>query len=344
MKKRVVLRADGNSTIGLGHVYRLLALADMLRPDYEIIFVIAGPDDFLKETIMQYVASIYEISGSFVYTAPDVKRPEEEMPYDLTGYLKGDEIVVLDGYWFGSEYQKAIKTTGAKLVCIDDFAQSYFYADVVINHAPGIHASQYIGEPHTKYYLGLDYALLRKDFFKPFDDKRQSDSLLISMGGSDHYEITEQALEAAIHSGKFNTIHTLVSSSFSSASLDRINNSMQHRKIKIQMHKNLSASILVDLMDRCTFALVSASTILLECYSRGMNCFTGHYINNQVKIYEGFTLEHRAKGLGDLKRFRSAEGILELSQLIKTFGEVNNLAAPLKSYINLKEVFKQLSL
>ena len=34
--------------------------------------------------------------------------------------LTGDEIVVLDGYQFDSNYQKEIKNKESKLVCIDD--------------------------------------------------------------------------------------------------------------------------------------------------------------------------------------------------------------------------------
>ena len=47
IKKKVVLRADGNSKIGLGHVYRLLALAEMLKEDFECVLAMNDTDDFV---------------------------------------------------------------------------------------------------------------------------------------------------------------------------------------------------------------------------------------------------------------------------------------------------------
>ena len=52
-----MLRADGNSRIGLGHVMRLLALAEILRPDFaEQLFLIREPD----EALVQLLAALAE--------------------------------------------------------------------------------------------------------------------------------------------------------------------------------------------------------------------------------------------------------------------------------------------
>ena len=39
MLKKILFRADGNEEIGYGHVIRSLALADMLKENFECIFV-----------------------------------------------------------------------------------------------------------------------------------------------------------------------------------------------------------------------------------------------------------------------------------------------------------------
>jgi UDP-2,4-diacetamido-2,4,6-trideoxy-beta-L-altropyranose hydrolase len=44
-KSRIVLRADGNSRIGLGRVIRSLALAQMLDEVFECVFAIQEPGE-----------------------------------------------------------------------------------------------------------------------------------------------------------------------------------------------------------------------------------------------------------------------------------------------------------
>ena len=35
MTKKIIFRADGNATTGLGHLYRLFALVEMYKNDYD---------------------------------------------------------------------------------------------------------------------------------------------------------------------------------------------------------------------------------------------------------------------------------------------------------------------
>ncbi|MFM9945904.1 MAG: UDP-2,4-diacetamido-2,4,6-trideoxy-beta-L-altropyranose hydrolase [Bacteroidia bacterium] len=338
---RIILRADGNSTIGFGHVYRLLALADILKDKFEIVFAINRPEHYLISVIKNYVHDLIELTTHQENKLPALRQKDEEIPFELDEYITGNEIVVLDGYWFGVKYQKAVKHKGSKLVCIDDLAENYFYADAIINHAPGMKASQYKGETYTKYYLGLDYAMLRKDFFKPFNNSRQPDSLLISMGGADQYRITENVLESAILSNSFKTIHLLISSAFSVEALERMNKITKNSSIKILTYKNLAGKELVELMDNCLFALVSASTVLLECYSRGITCFTGYYTNNQLNIYNGFVLENRCLDLGDLTKLEPKSMGKKITSLLEA-QKVQKSEKPLQSDRNIEHVFSLL--
>jgi len=334
MKKKLVLRADGNTTIGFGHVYRLLALADILKGDFEIVFAISTSEKLLLELISSYSDKIISLPA-YNYTLPDQKKEDEEMSFDLGGFLSGDEIVVTDGYWFGEQYQKAVKKTKAKLVCIDDFAENYFYADVVINHAPGIKTSNYKGAQHTQYFLGLDYALLRKDFFKPFSKNRKAGSLLIGMGGSDPYGITEKVLNAVIHSHRFSEIHLLAPALFTEKKMSEICDSAVN--VNCIFHRNLKAETLANLMDSCQYAIASASTLLLECYSRGIICMTGYYTPNQKSIYNGFVNDYKAIGLGDLNNFEPKEVIEAMNRQLNA----QPLKAPLQSDFNIKKIFAE---
>ncbi len=65
---------------------------------------------------------------------PFIPLQEETHSADFLSHLQGDEIVVLDNYFFTTDYQLAIKQKGCRLVCIDDMHDKHYVADVVINH------------------------------------------------------------------------------------------------------------------------------------------------------------------------------------------------------------------
>jgi UDP-2,4-diacetamido-2,4,6-trideoxy-beta-L-altropyranose hydrolase len=332
----IIIRVDCDSTIGYGHLMRMFALADMLRDDFKITFAITRPDKRLKDTITLYAHHIIDLPVNFSTVSPDIGIKREEMPFDLEKYLSGNEIVVTDGYRFGTQYQKEVMKTGAKLVCIDDFAEGYFYADAVINHAPGMNLSQYNGEPYTKFYMGLNYAMLRKEFFRPFSELRKEKSVLISFGGSDQYGLTLKALEAISSSDSFSEIHLLVSSLFSNELRSRLNEFAKKQSHKINLHCDLAPSSLVNLIDSCSFAIVSASTILVECYCRGLICFTGYYTENQKNMYNGFLKENLAFGLGDLNKVDFDLVLLN----IRTF-KIHRESYPLDSLSNIRTIFQR---
>ena len=106
-----------------------------------------------------------------------------------------------------------------------------------------------------------------------------------------------------------------------------------HENVHVQMNKN--ALEITDLLDKCTDAFVSASTVLFEAYARGLNCFAGHYSNNQKYIYSGFVKEDRAIGLGDLKNMKE----LDLDEIFDTKAPCQTITGPLTSGGRLRELF-----
>ncbi len=98
--------------------------------------------------------------------------------------------VVLDGYHFGPEYQRAIKASGYKLLVIDDYAHlEHYYADIILNQNYGSEKFSYNAGQHTRFLLGSQYVLLRREFLHYSNYERQipdvAKKVLITMGGGD---------------------------------------------------------------------------------------------------------------------------------------------------------------
>lgn len=335
--KRVVLRADGNSLIGFGHIYRLLALADILKNHYYLVFACHATSSFIEQEIKKSCNELVILDGELPFKTPDEISTADEIDFDLGDVLAGNEIVVLDGYYFGLKYQQAIKQKNCKLVCIDDLATNYFVADAIINHAPGIDKEIYKTEPQTKVYSGLDYAILREPFFSNLNiNANKKNDAFISLGGSDYFEITLKLVLALNSLNILETLHIMCSSSFPKKMMVELEE-MSSKNKSIKLYNNLSATQIVNLMDECKHAFVSASTVLLESYARGLICFAGYYTNNQMFIYNGFVKENKAVGLGDFRNINASiiKNASELSQSIQI--------TSLNSSKNLVQLFQHLN-
>jgi UDP-2,4-diacetamido-2,4,6-trideoxy-beta-L-altropyranose hydrolase len=336
--RRVVLRADGSSSIGFGHIYRLLALAEILKEDFECLFATTQPQEFVVNEIKDRGIGFIPLTKDITIPTTTPENLHSSIPFDLDELLTGDEIVVTDGCVFGREYQQIIKSKGCKLICIDDLALSEFFSDAIINHAPGIDPDIYNAQPYTQIFTGLDYAILRKAFLKPFvSAKRNSKDVFISFGGADYNGYTEKLVNILLHFSEFENLHVLCTSSFNT---DLIKNLKKTQEIhsRVKLYFNLNADQIVDIQDHCSFAVASASTVLIEAYSRGLKCFAGYYVDNQKLSYEGFIRNQLAFGLGQFE-FITHE---QIGLALENQQSIQRVSKPLCSDMNILKIFKSI--
>lgn len=201
MKKNLKIRADGNTEIGLGHLVRCIALAEMLQEFFDITFFSKTFPEGILETIR---------SKGFSYTKLEVED-------EFISFLSGEEIVVLDHYELGSEYQRKVKESGCKLVCIDDLKKNVFYADLIINFSPEVSKDDYLAQRYTSYALGPEFSLLRPGFLEAAQKDRKIEkieNILICFGGSDFKNITQKVLAVTAKFSEFNEINVVVGSAY----------------------------------------------------------------------------------------------------------------------------------
>jgi UDP-2,4-diacetamido-2,4,6-trideoxy-beta-L-altropyranose hydrolase len=269
MERIILFRADGGSAIGLGHFIRTLALAEMLKDNFHCVFVTKSPSE-------------YQINEISKVCPQRIDLPDNETHFDIfLNQLKGNEIVVLDNYYFNTDYQKAIKTKGCILICIDDLHDKVFFADLIINHTPGIRAEDYTAQPYTLFALGLKYALIRQAFSKiRADDKKMEHvgTLFICFGGSDPRNLTESTLDVLLEYFPLNRIIVVIG--------DRYSNKTQLAKkaksfSNVQLFKSVDAETMAKLMSESDLAIIPASGTLLEAMKTGLAVITGYYAPNQ---------------------------------------------------------------
>ncbi|WP_235925739.1 UDP-2,4-diacetamido-2,4,6-trideoxy-beta-L-altropyranose hydrolase [Pontibacter burrus] len=281
-KRRIILRADGNSRIGLGHVVRSLALASMLRDYFECVFAIQEPDDALKAQILETCDGIISL--------PLCAPTEERFNYELAAYISEEEIVVLDGYSFATAYQQTIKARGAQLVCIDDIHAYSFAADVVLNQAGGIEAANYRTAPYTKLLLGPEFALLRPPFLEAARQHRTIPTgelhILLNLGGADPENYTLRLAQEIATLHKTATIEIVAGSAYKH--LDELQSWVED-STNYSLHHNLDAEQMCKLMQKCAVAVTSASGVAYEYAAVGGMLFVLQTADNQTGLYKFLT-------------------------------------------------------
>jgi len=277
MKQRIVFRADGNSQIGLGHLVRSLALAYLLKDEFNCFFAIQNP---VSGIITQITAS-----GAVPVVLPQNADYKLDAHYFREQIIIPGDVVVLDGYYFDFEYQLIIEKKEVTLICIDDIQAYPFLADAIINHAGGINADNYQVQPHTKLFLGPTYALLREPFLKAAAKQRFVSAIkkiIINMGGADPENYTCQIVTQILTDHSYLSLEVVIGSAFSHhTELQELISS----NLNITLHQNLDADEMCRLMQSCDAAILPPSSVSYEWCSVGGPLFLHPIANNQKHIY-----------------------------------------------------------
>jgi UDP-2,4-diacetamido-2,4,6-trideoxy-beta-L-altropyranose hydrolase len=192
----LVVRADASSSIGVGHVMRCLALAQACQDEGgRVTFVMADGAGQLGDRLRRDDVSVIEIDAELG------GYDDAEQTLELCRRADA-EWIVLDGYHFDAEMQKCLKDGGARVLAIDDFGQATHYsADLVLNQNAHASADFYESrEPACRLLLGLQYALLRREFRTMATRRNRASKrekrVLLTFGGADPDNVTGAVLRA----------------------------------------------------------------------------------------------------------------------------------------------------
>jgi spore coat polysaccharide biosynthesis predicted glycosyltransferase SpsG len=174
MTLRALFAADCGPGVGLGHLERMLALADALQPDVAVSLILPEGYPVLRRRV--------EDRGHTGVTAPGETAVRVEAVVAATRRL---DLVVLDGYVFAVDLQRRLRER-APLTVVDDLGLPAA-CDLAVNPSPGGERFRPTGA--RAFLGGAAFALLREAFAEARErvlrGGRAPRTVLVSTGATD---------------------------------------------------------------------------------------------------------------------------------------------------------------
>ena len=179
--KKIIIRADASKTMGMGHVYRSIALANELVKHNPILVTKVNGDGGLgRDFLSQFPFQLETVNSNDAF----VKYAQEQQA----------DCIILDQLSTDKDYIEALRGTGAKIITFEDMGDGAPYADLVVNDLykiPGI--------SEDKQLYGVDSVFLPRSFRSTRPNisiNRNVKNIVIIFGGADPSGLTTRSLQA----------------------------------------------------------------------------------------------------------------------------------------------------
>ncbi|MEO0378198.1 MAG: UDP-2,4-diacetamido-2,4,6-trideoxy-beta-L-altropyranose hydrolase, partial [Cyanobacteria bacterium P01_A01_bin.17] len=270
-----------SADIGTGHVMRCLALAQAWQTE-------GGKVTFLVGMIAPELDERLQSEGFAVLHHEKTLGSREDGDHTIAWAQELEaNAVVVDGYHFGSAYQKRLKQAGLQVLFIDDNGHAnHYYADWVLNQNIYAHEGLYTNkEPYTQLLLGTRYALLRKEFWPWRDWQREiaphPDRILVTLGGSDPNNVTLRIIQA-LQKIETRTLEVSALVGASNPHYEMLQGAVKTDKHHIELRRNVNN--MPELMAWADIAISAGGSTNWELAFMGLPSLVIPLAENQIEI------------------------------------------------------------
>ncbi len=246
-RRHILLRADGGTDIGLGHVYRALSLAGRLI-DHRVTFVMNAERPMGVELVRRHHYPLVTFHG-------------EALP--LIKSLQAD-IIINDILNTETDYVRALKEVGLFVVNLEDLGPGAREAHLVIN---ALYDSPV---PLPNHLWGPQYDCLRDEFYSvPIKElSPRVERVLLTFGGVDESNLTAKVLRALDQvEGDFAVDVVLGLGYAYESQLEATLAQLRRRPTLYRQVRRMS-----ELIHQADLAVTSAGRTVLEVASIGVPC------------------------------------------------------------------------
>jgi len=311
----LVIRADANTKIGVGHVMRSMALAQAWQ-DYggRAVLALSMDTPILEDRFRSEGMDVVNLTAQ-------PGSNDDAIETAILAQNTEAAWVAVDGYHFDSEYQRLIKESGLNLLLIDDIGHAkHYWADIVLNqniHAnEGLYASR---EPYTSLLLGTSYVLLRREFLHFREWTREipdvARKVLVTLGGGDSDNVTLKVIQA-LNQIDSSELEVKIVVGPSNPHMDSLRAAV-HRS-PFNVHVLSSVRNMPGLMAWADMAVSAGGSTCWELAFMGLPNLILIFADNQILLAEGLHTEGVALNLGWSQGISDSEVGQAIEELMTT--------------------------
>lgn len=310
------IRADANEKIGTGHMMRCMSIAGALKQCGQRVCFITADNSGVP--ILENGGQEYRILHS------DYRNMEDELP-ELQCLFAEEmpEFFLADSYFVTRRYLREIRRS-VPVGILDDMVRTDLLADLLINYNIFADASLYrtgeagAGASCGGYLLGTDYVPLRREFEKiDYAVREEAETVLITTGGSDQYNLAGQLLKKALADPHAATLRYLVVSGAYNVHLRELKE-LEDAYESVRICCNVSN--MSQLMRESDIAISAGGSTMYELSAVGVPVICFSFVENQERIVRGFAEKNLTCFGGDYLR----QGETMLDEVVDN---INRLAA-----------------
>ncbi len=243
-RKQILFVVTGNETVGLGHVYNTLLIANDIL-NHDVAFLVDAASQMAYEKIASKNYPVY-------------LQERENIVDDIQ--LINPDIVINDRLDTAAEYIEQLKKLSYRVINFEDLGEGAKKADLVIN---AIYPEKQIIPNH---YFGHEYFVLRDEFMYADQKKTIKDkveNILITFGGVDPNNYTRKVLDTLYDYCTSNQIKLTVIAGFGYNKYDSL---ADYKGIEIKRNVTnisqymLEADLIFTSAGRTTYEIASVGT------------------------------------------------------------------------------------
>lgn len=285
-----IVRADGNASIGAGHLMRCLTIVDALVSEAKSMAVVGEMAEAVSVQEVLFVcadeasaALVRERGYQCFVTNTDYCKMEDELSVltKLMEELEGKHVFLVDSYYVSDVYLDRLRQWG-KVMLLDDMQQHAFPVDVVVNYNAFADTKVYENlykNKATKCYAGAEFVPTRPQFVNVEYEVRDAvGEILITTGGGDLDNIAGQMLEK-IYNNKLN--YHLITGRFN-PHLEELKELEKRGNVRISYDVKDMASC----MKASDIAITAGGTTIYELAAIGVPFICFSYAENQEALTE----------------------------------------------------------
>ena len=171
---KIIILTEAGRESGFGHFTRCLALTQAFKEKgIQVELLVDGDESFRT-----------------LHDAAEVKTTHWRQNGDLDELLSGARVVIIDSYLASIDLYQKVSSKIALTLYLDDYCRLNYPKGMIWNGAIGVEDTDY-GRDKSECLLGVDYALVRKEFWEPHDKVINDDigRILVSVGGEDRHGV-----------------------------------------------------------------------------------------------------------------------------------------------------------